>query len=139
MKKTKVITLLFLVLVTIVGCHKKQILEKPENLISYDKLVNIIVECYLIESNVYMAPQDSDKAEIAKDLYYEMFKSYKITKEEFIASINYYLGDEDLANKMMTEASDRLVEKRKLYFKDKKNPEEEELKSPDPSIKKVPF
>jgi hypothetical protein len=138
MKKTKVITLLFFVLVTIAGCHKKQILEKPERLIPYDKLVNIIADSYLIESNVYMAPQDSDRVVMSKELYYDMFKSYKVTKDEFIASINYYLGDEDLANKMMAEASDRLAKKRKEYFKNKEMPEEES-ESPDPSIKKVPL
>ena len=139
MKKTKVITLIFFALLTIIGCHKKQILEKPERLIPYDKLVNIIVESYLIESNVYMASQDSDKVEMTRGLYNNMFKTYKITKEEFIASINYYLGDEDLANKMMAEASDRLAKKRKAHFKNIEANERKSNESLDSAAKKVPF
>ena len=101
MKNAKVITLIFFGLLTITGCHKKQIMDKPERLIPYDKLINIIVDSYLIESYVYMAPEDSDKIEMTKALYYDMFTRYKVTKEEFISSIDYYFGDEDLANKMM--------------------------------------
>ena len=39
----------------------------------------------------------------------------------------------------MAEASDRLVEKRKAYFKDKKNPEEEEVRSPTLLLKRFLF
>lgn len=139
MKNAKVIILIFFGLLTITGCHKKQIMDKPERLIPYDKLINIIVDSYLIESYVYMAPEDSDKIEMTKALYYDMFTRYKVTKEEFISSIDYYFGDEDLANKMMAEASKRFAEKRKIYFQDKEKMEEQKNQLQDSAIKKIPF
>ena len=139
MKNAKVIILIFFGLLTITGCHKKQIMDKPERLIPYDKLINIIVDSYLIESYVYMAPADSDKIEMTKALYYDMFTRYKVTKEEFISSIDYYFGDEDLANKMMAEASKRFAEKRKLFFQDKDKMEEQKNQLQDSAIKKIPF
>jgi len=139
MKNAKVFTLIFFGLLTITGCHKKQIMDKPAHLIPYDKLVNIIVDSYLIESYVYMAPNDSDKEEMTKALYYDMFKRYKVTKDEFVSSIDYYFGDEDIANKMMTEASKRFAEKRKIFFQDKDKMEEQKSQLQDSSIKKIPF
>jgi len=139
MKNAKVIILIFFGLLTITGCHKKQIMDKPERLIPYDKLINIIVDSYLIESYVYMAPADSDKIEMTKALYYDMFTRYKVTKAEFVSSIDYYFGDEDLANKMMAEASKRFAEKRKIFFQDKENMEEQKNQLQDSAIKINPF
>lgn len=114
MKRNLLWALLIPVMLLAVGCHKKQVLKKPDNLISRNTIVNIIAECYIIESVVGYNPSDTVNRYISTKAYYkDLFDRYNITREQFNASIKYYMGDEDQADKILSEASTLVAKKKK--------------------------
>jgi hypothetical protein len=122
-KQKHTLILIFVVTVLLSACNKKQLMPKPDNLIPYDKMVNVMAESYVIESMVYYLPPDSDKVTITRSLYSNLFNKYKITNFQFTSSIKYYLAEKTSADKILQSVSDNIAEKRKLYVDD---PEEEE-------------
>ncbi|MCR4737887.1 MAG: DUF4296 domain-containing protein [Bacteroidales bacterium] len=117
MKKTVLYFLIVGILFAVAGCHKKQVQEKPSDLIPKKVIVNVIAECYLIESYIQVLTDTFERCHIPPFLYKEMFNRYGITRPQFISSINYYLGDEDQAEKLLTEASVIVAAKHKEYAK----------------------
>lgn len=114
MKRYSLLLLLIPVLLLAVSCHKKQVQKKPDNLISRNTMVNIIAESYIIESIVSYNPADTlYRYERTKSYYKDLFNRYHVTREQFNSSILYYMGDEDQANKILSEASDLVSKKKK--------------------------
>ncbi len=96
------------------GCHKKQVQEKPDGLIERNTMVEIIAESYIIESIVAYNPEDSvNRFKTTKEYYKELFDRHHVTRDQFNKSIEYYMGDEDDADKMLSEASQIIIKKRK--------------------------
>lgn len=96
------------------GCHnKKQVLDKPDNLINRNTMVKIIAECYIIESTVHTAPDSVNKIAETRTYYREMFNRYKITREQFSTSMDYYLSEQSTADKLLKDASDLIAKQRK--------------------------
>ena len=113
MKKIIIWILIIPLVALATGCHKKQVQKKPDNLISRNTIVNVIAECYIIESVVGYNPSDTVNRFMSTKAYYkDLFDRYNITREQFNASIQYYMGDEDQADKILSEAS-ALVSKKK--------------------------
>lgn len=96
------------------GCYnKKQVQEKPEGLINRNTMVKLIAESYLIESDIHTLPDTAaDRGELTRQYYRELFNRYNVTRQQFIASINYYIGEETSAEKLLDDASQLLVTKR---------------------------
>ena len=116
MKRTYLWILLIPIMLLAAGCHKKQVQKKPDNLISRNTMVNIIAECYIIEGIVSFNPADTvDRFESTKAYYKDLFDRYHVTREQFNTSVQYYMGDEDQADKILSEASS-LVSKKKKEF-----------------------
>ena len=114
MKRTYLWILLIPIMMIAAGCHKKQVQKRPDNLISRNTIVNIIAECYIIESMVSYNPPDTiNRFESTKAYYKDLFNRYNVTREQFNTSVQYYLGDEDQANKILTEASELVIKKKK--------------------------
>lgn len=130
MKKILVFILLIASVLSFSACHKKRIQEKPDGLISQHVIINVIADCYLVESMVYLLPDDVDKATTVTNLYVDLFKKYEITKEQFVVSMEYYLGDEETATQILTAASKTLAERRKIVLPDEDTHSEE----PTPTI-----
>ncbi len=96
------------------GCHKKQVQEKPEGLIDRNTMVEIIAESYIIESIVAYNPADSvNRFKTTKEYYKDLFDRHHVTREQFNKSVEYYMGDEDDADKILSEASQIIIKKRK--------------------------
>lgn len=109
--KRRTIFIIFLALASLFfSCHKKQLQKKPPNLISYNKMVNIISDIYLIESAVNLTPPDSNRMTATFAYYDDLYLRYDITREQMIASLYYYLSDENQAEKMLGEAAEKLSE-----------------------------
>lgn len=109
-----IILVLFALLILFTGCKsKKQVMEKPDNLINRITLVNILAESYMIESYLQMVPYDSiGKDELARQYYKDLFTRYKITNEQFESSIAYYVSEEKSAEKLLNDASALIVSKK---------------------------
>lgn len=122
-KQKHALIAIFVITVLLSACNKKQLMPKPNNLIPYDKMVNVMAESYVIESMVYYLSPDSDKVTITRSLYSNLFNKYNISNDQFRTSIKYYLAEKSSADKILKSVSENISEKRKLYVDD---PEEEE-------------
>ena len=96
------------------GCNsKKQVMEKPDNLINRITLVNILADSYLIESTLQMSPNDTlSKDELARLYYKDLFDRYHITNEQFESSVAYYISEEKSAEKLLNDAATLIVSKK---------------------------
>ena len=95
------------------SCHnKKQVLDKPEDLINRNTMVDIIAESYIIESVIHTSPDSIDKPTMTNLYYCELFNRYHITKEQFISSMEYYISEQSSAEKLLSDASERIAKKR---------------------------
>lgn len=109
--KKRILFIIFIALSSLFfSCHKKQLQKKPQHLISNSKMVDIITDMYLIEGAIHVTPNDSNKMVAIMAYYENLYINYDVTKEQIISSLYYYLSDEDQANKMLSEASERLKE-----------------------------
>jgi hypothetical protein len=118
---------LFIIAVLLSACNKKQLMPKPNNLIPYDKMVDIMAESYVIESMVYYLSPDSDKVTITRSLYSNLFNEYNITNDQFRTSIKYYLAEKSSADKILQSVSENIAEKRKLYVDDSEEGQDDEF------------
>lgn len=106
MKKTIIWLLIIPLMALATGCHKKQVQEKPENLIPRNTMVKMVAECFVIENMVGYNPADTvNRFESTKAYYKDLFNRYQVTREQFNTSIRYYFGDEDMAEKILNEAN----------------------------------
>lgn len=113
MKKIVIFFLYLLVITLVTSCHKGKQTEKPDDLISYDKMTQIISETYIIESILYFLPQDSDKINVSRSMYYDLFVTKNhITKEQYISSINYYLADKNTSDKLLKDVQKIIAARR---------------------------
>ncbi len=113
MKRTFI---LFIVLsgicLTIISCHKSQVAsKKPENLINKKTMVNLLTDCYMAEAFIYasydsLSGEERDRLTIV--LYNDIFKKYSVTKQQFVTSMEYYVGDKELSMKIFNEASENV-------------------------------
>lgn len=121
LKKSLTILSLFLFGIFSFSCHKKQLQEKPSHLISYDEIVELTAYSYIIESESLLAPGYSDSAKQAYSgqLYQCLFENHDISKDDYIVSLEFYLKDEDQANKLNEDVSIRLEKLRQEYTGEK--------------------
>ena len=105
------------------GCNdKKKVMKKPPHLINRITLVNILAESYLIESTLQMTVPDSiSKDELARRYYKDLFDRYHITSEQFESSVAYYVSEEKSAEKLLSDASALIVNKKNEMMIDESN------------------
>lgn len=108
MKRFLPILLALLTLCT--ACHKKQVVvDKPEDLINRKKMVEVLTDSYLAEAYIY-ASLDSISAEnLTLSFYKDIFDRHGITKDQFVHSIEYYISDHELIQKMLDEVMVNIV------------------------------
>ena len=97
-----------------IGCgNKKQVLDKPDDLIDRSTMVNIIAESYIIESTIHTSPDSIDRGTLAKLYYRDLFNRYHLTRDRFERSLNYYISEESSAEQLLSDASAAISQKRK--------------------------
>ncbi|MDL2311712.1 DUF4296 domain-containing protein [Bacteroidales bacterium OttesenSCG-928-B11] len=101
-----------------ISCNKKQLQVKPANLIPYEQVVDITAYSYIIESEVLLTANYSDSARLAYSiqLYDCLFEKHQVIQEDYSASVEFYLKDEDQANKFNEDVGIRLEELRVEYI-----------------------
>lgn len=113
-KITTILFASFVLLSCLSGCNsKKQVMEKPDNLINRITLVNILADSYLIESTLQLSPNDTlGRDELARLYYKDLFDRYHITNEQFESSVAYYISEEKSAEKLLNDAATLIVSKK---------------------------
>jgi len=100
-------------LLAFTGCgNKKQVLDKPDDLLSRNTMVNIIAESYIIESTVHTSADTVNRVTLAKLYYRDLFNRYHITRTQFETSLNYYISEESSAEKLLADAAQAIGKKR---------------------------
>ena len=113
-KITTILIASLMLLACLSSCNsKKQVMEKPDNLINRITLVNILADSYLIESTLQLSPNDTlSRDELARLYYKDLFDRYHITNEQFESSVAYYISEEKSAEKLLNDAAALIVSKK---------------------------
>ncbi len=120
MRKFIGIILVAIMLSGLQSCYNTSI-KKPDNLISKDKFVKMMVDMYLIQGmNSGTIHKDILKKINHTDLYYSVLKKYSVPDTVFIRSLVYYSSFPKEYEKMHVEIMNNLKEtEEKLKPKDK--------------------
>jgi len=110
MKYFSFILILFL---TLIGCQDVKAPEKPDNLISEEKMVNILTEAYLANAARTVDNKSIIEAGIAIDTI--VYKNFGVDSLQFAKNNGYYAGDVEQYTKMFKKVQARLdVLKKKM-------------------------
>lgn len=111
MKLNLILILLFSVLVML-SCteHLEKEIKPPSDLISYDTMVDIMVDFRLMDAAlVYEQRSGSPKlSDIKYYLHNSILQKYQITREQFTSSFDYYQQDLNVMDKMFADAITKL-------------------------------
>ena len=102
--------LLLMLMITFVSC-KKSVLEKPDNLIEEEMMINILYDLSIIEAIKATNPIALDKYGINPSTF--VYQKYKIDSLQLAKSDRYYAVDVDRYSKMFDEVNKRLEEQKK--------------------------
>lgn len=118
-----------LILTILVVACKNEIIEKPENLISEKKMVDILFDISIVTANKSLGSGDSrDKVISPEDYVYE---KYKIDSLQLAESTIYYSSDPDVQLRIFEK-----VEKRLETLKTQLEEESDTLKVEKPETRK---
>ncbi|WP_242203939.1 DUF4296 domain-containing protein [Aestuariivivens insulae] len=121
-------SLLCLVAVLVLGCYGLKGPEKPENLISKDNMVNILIDIRLVSAATGANKRTLESKVANKEAY--IFNKYNIDSLQFALSNEYYAYHVDDYDDIYTRVKDSL-EKLKTFYKDLETKELEEKKKQD--------
>lgn len=91
-------------IVLLFGCNSNSI-EKPDNLIDKDKMVDILYDISLLEAIKTQNISGGITPEMGNDFIY---KKYKIDSLQFVKSNKYYASDIEGYKKMFEKVKERL-------------------------------
>jgi len=84
--------------------------KKLDNLISKEKLTDIMLDVYIIESAIYLKSQRGIDIGLYSTVYYNStFTKHNVTRKQFTSSLVYYLENDNKASNMFLEVINRLV------------------------------
>ncbi|MCF1191082.1 DUF4296 domain-containing protein [Mangrovimonas sp. AS39] len=114
--------LLFLVLAVFLGCHDVKMPEEPENLLSKDQMVHILLDLALVNSAKGVNKKMLENNGIVPDQY--IYKKYQIDSLQFAENNNYYAYRVDDYDEIIQKVMDSLDVIRKGLSEDMKKEEE---------------
>lgn len=85
------------------GCE-----ERPEGVMSPDKMVDFMVDMHLAESTINNDVRKFREKESKLQLYNDVFKKHNVTKAEMDSSLNYYLSEANDYKKIYNRVLERL-------------------------------
>lgn len=84
--------------------------SKPENLISVEKMIDIIVDVQLVESSLVKKRGKNEDTDFYSKYFYEnIFKKFNITKNQYDLSLEYYKNNIEVFEKIYQKVSDSLL------------------------------
>lgn len=111
MKSINYILLLFVLLFTAVSCDDP-VVEKPENLIKRDKMIDMMVDMHLAEAT-YQARRYEDTLltnSSSTDFYYSVLQDYEVPDSVFEKSYVFYASKPKDFEKMYQDVMNKLNE-----------------------------
>ena len=96
------------------SCYGIQKPEKPENLLSKDKMVDVLVELSLVSSAKGINKRELENKGILPDAF--VYKKHKIDSAQFAQSNNYYAYDIDEYSNIYQKVKDSL-DALKVFYK----------------------
>ncbi|AXO80473.1 DUF4296 domain-containing protein [Olleya aquimaris] len=122
-KKQQLLYLLMTLM--LVSCYDVQKPEKPDDLISEDKMVDVLVETVIMSSAKGINKRELENKGILPDSF--IYKKHKIDSLQFVNSNNYYAYDIENFNQIYTRVKDSL-EALRLHYKEVQKKEEKSKK-----------
>lgn len=130
-------TVLFTFLLLISSCGGKEeekvvLMEQPSDLISRDKMIQILADVHLLEASLqYRAPQTPSRSPFSitpeqaqtpvalptdqKTMpYYDIFAKHGVTRAQYEASLQWYMTDAALYGEMYDEVINELVRRQAM-------------------------
>ncbi len=100
----KIIFYCFAAFIFCISCANKQ---EPDFLLPEKQMVEILTDCYLVESSVRQEGTPL-KVDEMKNYYQEVFKKHGVTEEQFNKSYDYYCHDLEKADKIYEKVLEKL-------------------------------
>ncbi len=108
---------IIIISIFIFSCTSNTILKKPENLMSKDKMVDVLTDMFIASSAENIKNLDLKR----KVNYYPLvFEKHKIDSALFQESNYYYTSKVDEYDEILNKVEERLKELTKLYEYEKK-------------------
>ncbi len=100
----KLISLVFIIILS-VGCHK--IVEKPKNLVSQEKMTEVLVQIYLHQQPTYMNQIPSvEWNPTEKDI--QIIQNHGLKVDDFTDSYRYYVVKPEIFSAILLEVRNEL-------------------------------
>lgn len=100
----KLISLVFIIILS-VGCHK--IVEKPKNLVSQEKMTEVLVQIYLHQQPTYMNQIPSvEWNPTEKDI--QIIQNHGLKVDDFTDSYRYYVVKPEVFSAILLEVRNEL-------------------------------
>lgn len=92
------------------ACEQEEATQKPENLVSEDKMITFLVDLHIAEAKLgYISVKDRDSLEIIFRNYEQaLFEKYDIEDSAYYKSYEYYLSDMEKMHDIYSAVVDSL-------------------------------
>lgn len=111
----KHIIIVIILAVFTLGCSKKNKIQKPDNLITKDKMVNVLIDLSLMSSAKGINKKIIENNGIVPDEF--VYKKHQIDSTQFAASNAYYAFKIDDYKEILQQVEDSLERLKKKYNK----------------------
>jgi hypothetical protein len=94
----------------------KKDIDSPAILLSEEKMVDIMFDVQILESDLNYKKSMGENKMTLKDSYYDqLFKHYHVNDEVFDQNIRYYTQRPEVLEKIMDQVLKRLLDQQNLY------------------------
>lgn len=124
----KISTILFLAVLVVFSCSKPPV-EKPENLIEQDRMINILVDVHLAEAAFNSRRHRDSLVERSSstDFYYSILQEHEVQDSVFERSLVFYASQPRQFEKMYRKVMNQLTEIEQEYSGRKTDNQELEI------------
>ncbi len=125
---------LFILLLSLTGCNN--VVEKPDNLIEEDKMIDILHDLYIVEGIRQSDPGSFQERGLSASEY--VYKKYKVDSLQFAKSDKWYASNIVHYGKMYEKIQARIDEERKALEKSP-GTQQDKTKPADTAVKRDHF
>ncbi|MFO8086207.1 MAG: DUF4296 domain-containing protein [Bacteroidales bacterium] len=111
MKSTTPFHLILLILLVSCGSQssRPEKINTPENILSHDKMVDVLVDFHLAESTVkYYTEYGAKPQQIAARIYPEILEKHQISRKEFRNSMDFFTEEPERMQVIYSDVMEQL-------------------------------
>ncbi|QCE41473.1 DUF4296 domain-containing protein [Psychroserpens sp. NJDZ02] len=124
MKQNPLIYILLVLL--FVSCYGVQKPDKPDDLLSEDKMVDVLVDLTIMSSAKGINKRELENRGIMPDSF--IYNKHKIDSAQFVSSNDYYAYDIEKYNEMYVKVKTKLEDLRAFYKAEEEKSKEKQKK-----------